>query len=139
MDEPATNKIEVEEVQVRPDHDVTYNNMLEDIKQSTYGFREVYGNPTDAELPVVLQYESNGQMISLLSSQSSTITIQVSSSTGRLSYVYDPAEEHAVTVHHFTQQSETPTESFGLLPTDNNTRQLVSIHAYIQDALDLAD
>lgn len=139
MDEVNPRYPEIEEVQGAPDHGVTYNDMLNNIRQAVHEFRETHADASDSVRPIIVSYESADQTVTLLSNRVSTITIQISSKTNRLSYVYDPAAEYAVTLNSFDEDSETSTESFGLLPTEANTPQLLSVHAYIQDSLHLSD
>ena len=132
-DEPNPERLVVEEVHVAPEHEVTYIDMLNNIGQSVHEFRTIHGDIGDNELPVISTYELTGQTVSLLSNRASTITIQVSSETSRLSYVYDSSATYAVTINNFDNDSETPTKSLGLLPTKANARPLLLVHAYIQD------
>lgn len=137
MDGYTYQNIEIEEVRIAPKHEVTYGDMLNNINRVVRDFRKIHGDVSDDKLPVVITYESSGQTVTLLSNRTSTITVQISYATGRLSYVYDHSAKYVVTVNNFDNNIESSTSSIGLLPIEANTYILLSIHAYIQDSLRL--
>mgnify|MGYP001255444887 CR=1 FL=1 len=135
-DELASRRVPIEHVRHELEDSILFRGMLSVIGQTIYELRRIHAKPDDEQLPVVVSYESNGQIVSLYSVRPKQITVQVQSEQGRVGYVYDPSAEHTVIVNVYDDPTQDyATRSFGLLPTEENTPQLADVHAYIRDGL----
>ena len=136
MDELAPRRIEIEELTFTGDIPLnSYDSMLGNVGQAVYEFRALFGDPDDETLPVVESYQSRHIDVSLISLRPSHIRVQIASPAGRTGVTYDSTKDQPVIIDAFGDaSSDEPTDSYALIPGEENSHRLLSLYAYIREA-----
>jgi hypothetical protein len=117
--------------------EVPYETMLAYLMQAIYTFRNTYNRPHDPNKPFISHYTLHDRSVDIISARPRAVLVQVDFGEGeaRVTYTVDEAGEYAVVVENYDdQESNSPTERFGLEPTSENNPTLHTILDYIRRA-----